>query len=384
MRIAGEQKSERPRFRWTLSEFSGSLGDLGIFIPIVIGLIAVNGMNPSQLLTTFGIFFIANGLVFGLPIPVEPMKAIAGISIANGYAPETIMLAGMIAGVVILIISLTGLLTRFQKLFPKAVVRGIQMGLGISLAAKGLTMISGTPILGFDSIGLAALSSILILVSFKKRFPAALILVIIGVAIALTGSPEVTESIRINLWTPALTLPLTANFALSLNLAFAQLPLTLTNSLIATYGLLHIKYRKKAPSIKTIGISVGVMSSIAPLIGGIGMCHGAGGVAAWHRFGARTAGSMLMFGAGLMMLGVFAGDFVTGVMQAFPLSILGTLLIFVAIELARQSKDAKRGGDIMVIAVTAMIGFTYSMLAGVLIGFALAYTLQIREKRLIR
>ncbi|MFQ6135240.1 MAG: putative sulfate/molybdate transporter [Nitrososphaerales archaeon] len=376
-----KRKRGRSRFRWTVSELSGSLGDLGIFIPIVVGLIAVNGMNSSQLLTTFGIFFVANGLAFGLPMPVEPMKAIAGIAIANEYAPDTIMLAGMLTGLAILALSLTGLLTRFQKLVPKAVVRGIQMGLGISLAVKGLTMISRTPMLGFDSIGLAALSSILIFVSFRRRFPATLVLVMIGAAVALMVGPEFKESSGFNLWVPAVTLPLAADFMLSLNLSLAQLPLTLTNSLIATYGLLHVRYREKAPSIKSIGKSVGLMSSISPLIGGIGMCHGAGGVAAWHRFGARTAGSMLIFGAALMLLGVFAGSFVTGVMQAFPLSILGTLLVLVAFELARQSKDIRRVGDVLVVAATALVGFTYNMLAGVLIGLAVAYALQLREKR---
>lgn len=382
MRTTTQQKADISRFRWTLSELSGSLGDLGIFIPIVVGLIVVNGMDPSQLLTTFGIFFIANGLVFGLPIPVEPMKAIAGIAIANGYAPDTIMLAGMLTGLAVIAITLTGLLTRFQKLIPKAVVRGIQMGLGISLAVKGLTMISSTPMLGFDSISLAALSMILILVSFRRRIPVALVLVFIGVAVALIFSPEVAANGEFNLWIPAITLPLAADFMLSLNLSLAQLPLTLTNSLIATYGLLHIRYREKAPSIKSIGKSVGLMSSIAPLIGGIGMCHGAGGVAAWHRFGARTGGSMLIFGAALMLLGVFAGGFVTGVMQAFPLSILGALLVFVAFELARQSRDIKRVEDMLVVAVTALLGFAYSMLAGVLVGLIFAYALQLRDKRM--
>ncbi len=382
MRTTTQQKADISRFRWTLSELSGSLGDLGIFIPIVVGLIVVNGMDPSQLLTTFGIFFIANGLAFGLPIPVEPMKAIAGIAIANGYAPDTIMLAGMLTGLAVIAITLTGVLTRFQRLIPKAVVRGIQMGLGISLAVKGLTMISSTPMLGFDSISLAALSMILILVSFRRRIPVALVLVFIGVAVALIFSPEVAANGEFNLWIPAITLPFAADFMSSLNLSLAQLPLTLTNSLIATYGLLHIRYREKAPSIKSIGKSVGLMSSIAPLIGGIGMCHGAGGVAAWHRFGARTGGSMLIFGAALMLLGVFAGGFVTGVMQAFPLSILGTLLVFVAFELARQSRDIKRVEDMSVVAVTALLGFAYSMLAGVLVGLIFAYALQLRDKRM--
>src|SRR3972149_9724190 len=134
---ATRRESERsPRFAWTLNELSGALGDLGLFIPIVVSLIVINGMDPSRLLTAFGIFFVTNGFVFGIPLPVEPMKEIAGVAIANGYASETIMLAGIFAGAIILALTLTGLLTRIQRLVPVSVVRGIQMGLGISLAVS--------------------------------------------------------------------------------------------------------------------------------------------------------------------------------------------------------------------------------------------------------
>ncbi len=379
---ATRRESERsPRFAWTLNELSGALGDLGLFIPIVVSLIVINGMDPSRLLTAFGIFFVTNGFAFGIPLPVEPMKEIAGVAIANGYASETIMLAGIFAGAIILALTLTGLLTRIQRLVPVSVVRGIQMGLGISLAVKGLTMISKTPLLGLDSVTLAALSALFIFASFRRRFPAALVLAIAGAAIALTIHPEVIrEENGFGLMIPTLTFPLTADVFTSLNLALAQLPLTVTNSLIATSGLLHTRYGDKAPKIKSIGKSVGLMSLVSPLIGGIGMCHGAGGVAAWHRFGARTGGSMIMFGAALLSLGIFAGGFVTGVMQAFPLSILGALLLFVAFELARQSRDIRRPKDWVVVLATALVGFAYNLLVGVLIGLSITYLLWLKER----
>lgn len=381
MLASAAPESERPRFRWSLTEFSGAMGDLGVFIPIVVGLIAVNGMDSSQLLTTFGLFFIASGLAFGIPMPLEPMKAIAVTSIANSYTPHTVMLAGLLTGLMILAISLAGFLTHLNRLIPKAVVKGIQMGLAVSLAVKGLTMIGKTPILGFDSVGLAALSAALILLSFRSRFPVALALVIVGVAIAFVAQPKAVGSVGLSVWTPSITLPLRADFPVSLNLALAQLPLTLTNSLLATYGLLYSSYRERTPSIKAIGKGVGLISTVSPLIGGIGMCYGAGGVAAWRKFGARTGGSMLMFGGMLMLLGVFAGGFVAGVMQTFPTSILGVLLVFVAFELASQSRDVRRVGDVIVISVTAMVGFAYNMVAGVLLGLAAAYALKLMSRK---
>ena len=375
------QKTRSPRFVWTLNELSGALGDLGLFIPIVISLIAINGMNPSLLLTTFGFFFVTNGLAFGIPIPIEPMKEISAIAIANGYTADTVMLAGMFTGISILALTVTGLLTRLQRLIPISVIRGIQMGLGISLAAKGFAMIGKTPLIGFDSILLAVLSVLFIFASFRRQFPAALALVAVGAAITVMIHPEVVRDSGFTPWTPALTLPLAANVLTSLNLSLAQIPLTLTNSLIATTGLLRTRYGDRAPSVQSIGKSVGLMSFIAPLFGGIGMCHGAGGVAAWHRFGAKTGASMIMFGAVLVGLGVFTGDFVFEIMRVFPISILGTLLLFVAFELARQSRDIRRPTDWSVVAATAIVGFAYNMLIGVLIGLLIAHLLRFREKK---
>lgn len=91
---------------------------------------------------------------------------------------------------------------------------------------------------------------------------------------------------------------------------------------------------------------------------------------------------MLMFGAVLMGLGVFAGGFVIQVMQFFPFSILGTLLLFVAFELARQSRDMRQPIDWSVVVMTALIGFAYNMLMGVLIGLLISHLLRFRKKRM--
>jgi hypothetical protein len=51
----------RSRFRWDVQEVSGSLGDLGTFLPHIVGAITVVRMDPTGILTTFGLFYALSG-----------------------------------------------------------------------------------------------------------------------------------------------------------------------------------------------------------------------------------------------------------------------------------------------------------------------------------
>lgn len=60
--------------RSPLSEMSGALGDLGTLLPLMIAL-AVNGsISLSTTLVFSGMFNLITGVVFGIPLPVQPMK----------------------------------------------------------------------------------------------------------------------------------------------------------------------------------------------------------------------------------------------------------------------------------------------------------------------
>jgi len=383
MRITMRRRPPQPGFRRSLSELSGSLGDLGTLIPIAAALIYVNHIDPSALLSTFGLFFILDGLVFKIPIPIQPMKAIAALSISKGYGHGAIAASGILTGLAILLVSITGPLDKVQRMVPRPVVRGIQLALGISLVAAGLRMLSGLPPLGPNSLLLAALSAALIVFSLKRLFPSALILSVVGLILALLINPALMSQAMFQLWSPTLTLPSLKDFELGLDLAFSQIPLTLTNSLLATFAFLKDRYPWRAPDIRSLGLSVGLMSVSAPLIGGVGMCHGAGGVAGWYRFGARSGGSMVIFGSMLTALGIFAGGFIAGVMKVFPLSILGVMLIFVGLELSYQARDTlKSRGGLLIVASTAVTGYLLNILVGVAVGFAFTYALRLLKDRL--
>ncbi len=66
-----------------IQECSGACGDLGTFIPHVIGAMTVAGLAPAGVLFGFGIFLISTGLFYGLPLPVQPMKAVSAVILTD-------------------------------------------------------------------------------------------------------------------------------------------------------------------------------------------------------------------------------------------------------------------------------------------------------------
>lgn len=79
-----------------LAEFSGSLGDLGTLLPILTALVISRSISlPATLLFT-GAANIITGIAFGIPLPVQPMKAIAAVAIARKFTLEENAAAGII------------------------------------------------------------------------------------------------------------------------------------------------------------------------------------------------------------------------------------------------------------------------------------------------
>src|SRR5207248_2366462 len=141
--------------RWhILQECSGACGDLGTFIPHVIGAITVAGLASAGVLFGFGVFLIGSGLFYGLPVPVQPMKAVSAVILTDGLRPGEIAAAGMILGLVLVGLGLTGAIGRVARLIPQSVGAGLQLGLGLLMAMLGLKLILATPWLGFGALAL--------------------------------------------------------------------------------------------------------------------------------------------------------------------------------------------------------------------------------------
>jgi MFS superfamily sulfate permease-like transporter len=89
--------------------------------------------------------------------------------------------------------------------------------------------------------------------------------------------------------------------------------------------------------------------------GAMPSCHGAGGLAAQHRFGARSSMSMLFIGGMKLLVGVIFGRTLQEFCTALPNCVLGMLLAFTGLELALAAKCDKtvRRRDQLVLMGTA-------------------------------
>src|SRR6516164_5900415 len=143
-----------PRAHRFLLECGGACGDIGTFIPHVIGAMTVAGLAPAGLLFGFSAFLIATGLFYGLPLPVQPMKAISAVILTGGLRPGEVAAAGIMIGVVLLVLGITGWIGRLSRAIPQSVSAGLQLGLGLLMGVLGLKLILETPWLGFGSLAL--------------------------------------------------------------------------------------------------------------------------------------------------------------------------------------------------------------------------------------
>jgi len=361
-------------------EFAGAFGDLGTLIPFVVGYITFNRMDPLGILVGFGVFKIFVGLYFRTPVPIQPMKAIGGMAIAHSgsITPGMIWGSGIFTGLFWLLMGVTGAITWIEKITTKPVVRGIMLGLGLSFIVEGLGMMREQPFLAVGGVILT-----LILLN-SKRLPAMLALLGYGIIMAFVLKPELIQelshlSIRFRL--PELTFgrvswkELLSGFII---LGLPQAPLTLGNAIIATVSENNRYFPDRKVTAKTISIDHGVMNLISACIGGVPMCHGAGGMAGHIRFGARTGGALVILGGIVLLIGLFLSDSVALLFQFFPRPILGVILFFAGVELALVVQDIKlKKQNLFVLVVTAGTAM-WNMGVAYLAGLILYYGLQRR------
>jgi MFS superfamily sulfate permease-like transporter len=358
-------------------EFAGAFGDLGTLIPFVVGYITLNKMDPLGILVAFGVFKVFVGLYFRTPVPIQPMKAIGGMAIAHAgsITPGMIWGSGIFTGLFWLLMGLTGAITWIEKITTKPVVRGIMLGLGLSFVVEGLSMMRGTPWIAIGGV------IITLLLLNSKRFPAMLCLLAYGIMVAFIQKPELigeVSNLSIRFRLPELTFgqiswkELLSGFVI---LGLPQAPLTLGNAIIGTVAENNQYFPDRKVTAKTISLDHGVMNLISTCIGGVPMCHGAGGMAGHIRFGARTGGALVILGLIVLLTGLFLSDSVALLFQVFPRPILGVILFFAGVELALVVKDIRLKKQnlfvLLVTAGTAMWNMGVAYLAGLILYYGL-------------
>lgn len=357
-------------FRFTRDEISGSLGDLGTFLPLTLGYIAQCGLSPAPVFFFAGLWNVVTGVLFRLPIPVQPMKAIAAAAIAEGMTPAEIAAAGILVGAIVFLGGALPGAARLLSLTPLPVVRGIQLGIGLKLLMAGVRFILPLPAVGWDSLLVGALAvSLIVLSSFRRKVPAALLLFLAGFLLLGISRPDMFRGMALRPWGPELIVPSAADWWRGLAKgAVAQLPLTLLNSVVAVCALSGDLFPGKRVPEGRMARSVGFMNLFSCWLGGMPVCHGAGGLAAQHYFGARTGGSVVFLGGMKMAVGVAAATTLLAPLRNFPSSILGALLVFAGLELSLPARSLPAREDFLVALLTAGLILSVNVTAGFLVG----------------
>ena len=394
------------RFQFNRMELAGSLGDLGTLLPIAAAMILINGLDPLGMFFSIGVFYIVSGVYFGVTVPVQPMKVIGAYAIATAMSPGQILAAGFLMGAFLLLVGLTGAIDALRRLTPKAVIRGVQLSTGALLIAGGIKFIIGKsqfqllqqaaePFLALQSIGplplgplvglLGGLVALLLLDS--KRFPAGLVVVAGGMALGLllgawTNLADVVPGLHLPRTFP-FPFPSRADFSFALlALVLPQLPMTLGNAALAYTDLSQEYFGDRSARVtnRQACVSMALANFFSCGLGGMPLCHGAGGLAAHYRFGARTAGSNVMIGLIFIALALALGPGIVGVIHLLPLSVLGLLLVFSGSQLTLTIMDLDARKDYFIATLILGITLASNLAAGFLTGMVLAQLL--RWKRL--
>ena len=391
-----------PRYRFDRLEISGSLGDLGTLLPIAIGMILINGLNPTGMFFSIGIFYILSGIYYGITVPVQPMKVIGAYAIATAMTPSQILASGALLGLFLLIIGGTNAITFIGKYTPKPVVRGVQISTGTLLMAQGVKFMIGSskfqvvrqmaePYLTVQHIGpipvgivIGIVGGVLTLLLLENRkFPAGLVVILGGIFLGMIlGTHEGFDTLNIGIYFPKwlpFGFPTGTDFTFAFfALALPQLPMTIGNAVVANADLSHEYFGNDSKKVtyRSLTLSMALANLLSFVVGGMPLCHGAGGLAAHYRFGARTAGSNLMIGIVFLALAFFLGIHALAVVYLLPMAILGVLLIFAGGQLALTIIDMETRKDLFVALLMLGITLASNLAVGFLVGIIVAYVLK--------
>ncbi|ABM01384.1 putative sulfate/molybdate transporter [Shewanella amazonensis] len=358
----------RPRPPIRLTEFTGAFADLGTFLPLVLGLIALNQFSPQGIFLGFGLFACATALFYRRPIPVQPMKVIAALVIAQQLTPGMMQASAMLMGVILLVLAASGAISWLARQISQAISVGIQLAIGLQLLWMGLTMMTDAPVLGFGAFALIFVSRF-----FPLKYLAMPLVILLGMLWQYQSGAAMSPSFNNTPW--HLGWPDVSDWgAAATLLVLPQLALTLTNAVIATSVMAKDKFPEDAErfSPKALATSSGLANLLLSPFGGAAMCHGAGGLAVQYHFGARQLWAGLIFGITCLAIALGWNEQVAWLLGLIPMAILGSLLSTAGLQLA-WSKRFLDGKPycLFVIGATAIVSLGVNAAAGLAVGMLL-------------
>ncbi|CAD5319503.1 unnamed protein product [Arabidopsis thaliana] len=409
-------------FRSKLAEINGAMGDLGTYIPIVLALTLAKDLDLGTTLIFTGIYNAITGAVYGVPMPVQPMKSIAAVAIsstAEDFGIPEIMAAGICTGGILFVLGISGLMQLVFNIIPLSVVRGIQLSQGLAFAMSAVKYIrkeqnfsksksvGDRPWLGLDGLVLALVCVLFIVLvngdgeeeeeeeegdgsrgrgrwgSVRKviaNVPSALLIFLLGVVLAFIRKPSIVHDIKFG--PSKMKIVRISRKAWRngfLKGTVPQLPLSVLNSVVAVCKLSYDLFPEKEFSAASVSMTVGLMNMVGCWFGAMPTCHGAGGFAGQYKFGGRSGGCVALLGVAKLVLGLVLGGSLVGILEKFPVGVLGALLLFAGVELAMAARDMNTKGDAFVMLMCTSVSLGSNAAIGFVAGVLLYVVLWMRN-----
>jgi hypothetical protein len=357
-------------------ELAGAVADVGVLVPIAVALIVKNGLSATAVLLPAGLLYLAVAFVYKLPVPVQPLKAFGAIAIAKGLGSDEIAAGALLMGAIFLVLGRLGVLDFAARGFPRALIRGVQLTVGLLFLKIAWTLVTKPP-QGFKEHALGRgwalpLAMLVLVLAFGlRRWPITLALVGTGavIMVVLAGDQAAFGPSAISFphldsgafWT-AFTV-----------LVIPQVPLSFANSCLATADAARVYFGKLGERVRPgrLATTFGSANILAGAISGMPVCHGAGGMTAHYAFGARTAAAPAAMGALLLTLALAFGSGLAGLLAAFPLPILAGVLATAGVLHILLLRDLTRARDWAVALLVGIVGFEVNLTVGLALGLAL-------------
>jgi len=350
-------------------DLSGAVADLGIFVPLVAALILVNGMHPGPLLLIAGLLSLLSGLWFRIPFPVQPLKALTALAVAQQLAPDVIRAAGLLIGLILILLTVTGLADRIARIFTRPVIRSLQLAVGVLLVVTAVRLavappaiFVGTPPPGSAVALMVLTTGVVALTVWRRWYAAATALVLLGTVAAWAATRPAFGVIELS--GPVLAVPPVSVWASAfVLLVIPQLPLTYGNAVVGMSDLAREQF-PSATRVRpgSVALSCGIGNVGAALLGGMPMCHGSSGFTAHVRLGARSSMMNVILGGMFIVLGVVFSAQVLVLFGLLPAWALAGFLAYAGLRHALLVLDL-RGASIGVALVAASAGIVTGNLA---------------------
>lgn len=369
--------------RYDAAEWAGAFGDLGTLLPFVMAYLAIVKLDAAGVLLGFGVSMIACGWYYKTPFPVQPMKAAGAAATAQAaqvaMTPGAVHAAGLVTGLIWLLVGATGIAERLGRWVSRPVVQGVMLGLGAALVLQGVVLMRQQWLLA--ALGLA----LVVVLARLRRFPSLFALLILGLGWTAWRRPEALPAlatIGVEWRWPAFAWPAISAHDLVVGtvvLALPQAPLTLGNAIIGIRTENNRLFPQRSVSDRAVALSTGWMNLFGSAVGAVPMCHGAGGMAGHVAFGARTGGSVVILGSLLLVLALGFSHSVMTLFGLVPMALLGTILFVTGWQLgAGQIRQPRAAGEWLLLLATASVS-VWNVAAGLAAGLLLQHLLPRRK-----